>query len=380
MAVAKKKQAAEAAGLAVTAKRSDLLRALTTLRQISGGAKAYPITANVMLHSTSDDSLTVEATNLDVFGVVVIPGRLEAAGAVTVDAKRLGEFVRELPEGDLSIVGHENSFVELRSGKSRAKLAGMPASDFPVSMAQDGNECRFTIDGDSLGDMIDRAIFAVATDDVRPTLSGLLFEMKPSSLGIAGTDGHRLSHEVVDLECSGERTAIVPAAALRIVRRALASENVTVSVSGAVAWFSCADWMIGARLVDGEFPNYDQVIPKDTATVIDVSRDDLLASIRRVSVVLSDRARGIRFRVAGGSVELLGQSADFGEATESVACEVVSGSEAEAGFNARYVMEALESVSGASSVRIGIGSDHSPAAISVPDLDGWLHVVMPMRL
>lgn len=379
MAVAKKKQAAEAAGLAVTAKRSDLLRALTTLRQISGGAKAYPITANVMLHSTSEDSLTVEATNLDVFGVVVIPGRLEAAGAVTVDAKRLGEFVRELRDGDLSIVGHENASVEVRSGKSRAKLAGMSAADFPVSLRSEGDECRVTIDGDSLGDMIDRAIFAVATDDVRPTLSGLLFEMRPSSLGIAGTDGHRLSHETVDVECSGERNAIIPAAALRVVRRALVSENVTVAVSG-VAWFSCADWMIGARLVDGEYPNYDQVVPKDTQTVIDVSRDELLASVRRVSVVLSDRARGIKVRVAGGSVELLGQSADFGEASESVACEVVSGGEAEAGFNARYVLEALESVSGASSVRIGIGSDHSPAVISVPDLDGWLHVVMPMRM
>lgn len=378
MAVAKKKQAAEAAGLAVTVKRSDLLRALAMLRPIAG-AKAYPITANVMLHSTGD-GLTIEATNLDVFGTVVIPGAVDCGGAVTVDAKRLGEFVRELRDGDLSIVGHENASVEVRSGKSRAKLAGMSAADFPVSLRSEGDECRVTIDGDSLGDMIDRAIFAVATDDVRPTLSGLLFEMRPASLGIAGTDGHRLSHETVDVECSGERDAIIPAAALRVVRRALVSENVTVAVSGAVAWFSCADWMIGARLVDGEYPNYDQVVPKATQTVIDVSRDELLASVRRVSVVLSDRARGIKVRVAGGSVELAAQSADFGEASESVACEVVSGGEAEAGFNARYVLEALESVSGASSVRIGIGSDHSPAAISVPDLDGWLHVVMPMRL
>lgn len=378
MAVAKKKPADESAGLMATCKRSDLLRAVATLRQIPG-AKSYPITANLLIHS-SGGGLAVEATNMDVFGLVGIPGTVETEGAVTVDAKRLGEFVKELPDGDVSIVSHENSFVEVRSGRSRAKLAGMPAADFPVSLAHDGDECRCTIDGDSLGDMIDRAIFAVATDDTRPAIGGVLLEMRKSSLGIAGTDGHRLSHEVVDVECTADRDAIVPASALRIMRRALSAEAVLVSVSGSIVWFSCGDWMIGARLVDGQYPDYSQVVPKASQTVIDVSRDDLLACVRRVSVVTSERARGILFRVAGASVELLAKSADYGEATESVACAVVSGAEAEAGFNARYVLEALDSVPGATTVRLGIGSDHSPAVISVPEVDGWQHVLMPMRL
>jgi len=156
---------------------------------------------------------------------------------------------------------------------------------------------------------------------------------------------------------------------------------VTVAVSGSVVWFSCADWMIGSRLIEGDYPDYAQVIPKDgDATVVEVARDELLSCVRRVSVVASERSRGMRFRVADGAVELLAQSADYGEATEYVACEVVSGSQAEVGFNAAYLAQALEAVAGAERVRIRLGSDQSPAVISVPDLDGWLHVVMPMRI
>jgi DNA polymerase-3 subunit beta len=382
MAEAKKKAKAAVATdptLAATCNRSDLMRAVATLRQISG-AKTYPITANVLIRSNESGGLAVEATNLKVFGVVSIPGEVTADGAITVDAKRLGDFVRELPEGDLTIAGMPNGFVEVRSGRSRAKLAGMPAADFPATPASDGKECRFVIDGDSLADMIDRSLFAVAPDDLRPTLNGLNFELKPTTFGIAGTDGHRLSHEEADVECSGERQAIVPASALRVVRRALVSENVTVSVSDSVAWFGSADWMIGARLIDGDYPDYSQVVPKNTTTVLDVPRGELLSCVRRVSVVTSDRAKGIRFRVADGVLELLAQSADYGEATESVACEVVSGTTAEVGFNANYFLQALEALDGVERVQIGLGSDHSPAAITAPDVDGWLHVVMPMRM
>lgn len=379
MAVAKKKAEVTESRLDVACKRTDLVRAVATLRQISG-ARTYPITSHLLLRS-SDGGLTVEASNLEIFGTVSIFGQVGVEGGVTVDAKRLGEFVRELPDDSVHIVGQPNDSVEIRSGRSRAKLTGMSAGDFPVSLPPDGSECRCTLDGDSLGDMIDRTIFAAATDDVRPMLAGVLLEMHRDRLGMAATDGHRLSHEEAWVECSAERKAVVPATALRVVRRALGSENVTVAVSGSVVWFSCADWMIGSRLIEGDYPDYAQVIPKDgDATVVEVARDELLSCVRRVSVVASDRSRGMRFRVADGAVELEAQSADYGEATEYVACEVVSGSQAEAGFNAAYLAQALEAVAGAERVRIRLGSDQSPAVISVPDLDGWLHVVMPMRI
>jgi DNA polymerase-3 subunit beta len=378
MAVAAKK-AVEARTLDASCSRSNLLRAVSMLRQISA-TKSVPITSNVLLRSV-EDGLAVEATNLDVFGLVTIPGESRSAGAVTVDAKRLGEFVRELPDGDVSIVGQANDFVEVRSGKSRARMVGITADDFPVMVGADASEVRVVIDGDSLGDMIDRALFAVATDDVRPSLAGVKFEFRKDKFGLAGTDGHRLSHETVDAECSGEKDAVVPAAGLRVVRRALGSENVTVAISESVAWFSSADWMIGARLIEGDYPDYSQVIPTGPSTVLDVPREDLIASIRRVSVVTSDRARGIKLRLADGALHLLAQSADYGEATESVACEVVSGAKAEVGFNASYLLQAVEAVSGAESVRLAVGHDEKqPAVISVPELDGWLHVLMPLRM
>lgn len=379
MSNAKKKAQTPSGLLSATFRRIDLVRALSAVRGIVSGKGSIPITSAVLI-TGEEFGATVEATDLSVHGSHSVNGQVDVTGSVAVDARKLLEFVRELPEGDVSISGMENSSVEVRAGRARVKLLGLSASDFPTFPQTEGGALSFTIDGPILGEMIDRTIFAVADDDARLQLAGLLFETTPETLTLVGTDGHRLSVYTVPVG-SKDRKAIIPREALRIARKAFGDEPVTVRIGQNLASFAGEAWKVCVRLIDAEFPAYDQVMNVSAPVTVEMSRDDLLSSIRRVSVVTSERSRGVAVRVVGDGLEVSANSPDHGEASEVVPMVPIEGSgESSVGLNASYLAGVLDALGGCERVQLSMGSDSTPCVLCVPGLAGWKHVVMPMRM
>lgn len=363
-----------------TFSRADLVRSLATARQVVNARGSIPITSHVLV-AVTDAGASVAATDLEVYYLQRVGARMASPGAITVDARRLGDFVRELPGDEVEIAACENGYVQVTSGKSRAKLTGLPAVEFPEFPAPTGKTVSWQVDGSELATAIALTAFSVADDGVRPAMAGLHFRTGPSGLSIAATDGHRLSlREIPGVVCD-EHRATVPRAAVRIASKILSDQPVLATFGEQVVEFCDGTWVLRSRLIDAEYPDFSAVLGTVAPVVeVEVSRAELLAAVRRVSIVTSERSRGLACRVSSGAIHVSAVSPDHGEASESVEClgQFVEGTTETIGFNAQFVADVLEAVSGVERVTLGLGSPEKPAVVS--GVDGWRHVVMPMRL
>jgi DNA polymerase-3 subunit beta len=278
----------------------------------------------------------------------------------------------------------DNHFVEVVSGRSRVRLVGLPAQDFPTFPQADTTAATsFTIDVETFSRMIDRTLFAVSSDDTRAHLGGVYLTGGDETLRFVGTDGHRLA--LVDQPVAGasapEKGIILPRKGLAELRRLLDGKdgNASVNIGANVVRLDVADVALVMRLIDGEFPNYEQVIPSEVKFRVAVPKDDLLSALKRVSVVASDRSRGVRLAVASGQLTVSASSPDFGEASEDLEVSY-DGDDMTVGFNSRYLTDVLAVLPDGRRVEIGLIDDVSPGVISTEDDETYSYVVMPMRL
>jgi DNA polymerase-3 subunit beta len=364
--------------------RGEFLEGLGLTQGVVERRNTLPILANALLDASGKD-LSIAATDLEVHVKRRLPAKIKQAGVATVGARKFYEFVRELKPGDVTVRLLDNQFVEVVSGRSRVKLVGLPASDFPAFPQPEGKSAAsFEVDCEVLGRMIDSSLFAVSTDETRPHLGGVLLSASADTLRFVGTDGHRLA--LIDQPLAGgpketNVAAILPRKGLVELRKLLdgASGAVNLTVGSSVVRADHGDVELVMRLIDGEFPNYEQVIPKASKHTIPVDKSELLSALRRVSVVASDRARGVKLSVSSGQLVVAANSPDFGEASEEI--EVAYGGEDLAvGFNSRYLMDVLTVLPDESKVEIGLTDDASPGVIRCEDDDSYRYVVMPMRL
>lgn len=340
-----------------------------------------PILANVLLEAGED--LSIAATDLEVHIKRRCGAKVAQNGAATVAARKFYELVRELRPGDVTIRLLENHFVEVVSGRSRVRLVGLPAEDFPTFPQADGSsDTSFTINVETLARMIDRTLFAVSTDDTRAHLGGVFLCGEEERLRFVGTDGHRLAlvNEPVKGASVPEKGMILPRKGLAELRRLIEGRDgeAQISVGGNVVRVELSDVALVMRLIDGEFPNYEQVIPGEVKFRVAVPKDDLLSALKRVSVVASDRSRGVRLAVSSGQLTVSASSPDFGEASEDLEVSY-DGDEMTVGFNSRYLTDVLGVLPDAP-VEIGLIDDVSPGVIRTEDDDSYNYVVMPMRL
>lgn len=378
-----KRKSESGSGLfSVEVDRGALVRAVMAVKGIAP-ARGLPITSHLLLRA-GEGGLEVQATDLSVYAQFRIPAEVHTPGAITLDAQRLLGFVRELPAGSVKIEGLENAHARISAGRSVAKLSGLPSSDWPQFIDEEPL-VTLALPGAALGEMIDRVIFSTAIDEIRPTLSGVLWETDDTRLSLVGTDGHRLAVYRADTPATAQR-AIVPRDGMRLLRRMLDDEDIGISFGRSLVTFRADAWSLSARLIDGEFPTYSAVIPQSSTVTVEVDRSEIAAAVRRVSVVTSDRAKGIALTVGEWGITLSASSADYGEASERVECDAPAGAEhGTVAFNAAYLLQALESLEGCDRVRLALGGDAAPALMTVAQgpqktMDGWMHVLMPMRL
>ncbi len=366
----------------IRAKREDFLSALSRAQGTVERRNTMPILANVLIE-THTNRIRVTATDLEVGVRASLNGEIVTAGRVTVDARKLFEIVRELSEETIELQRLDNDRVEIRSGKSVFKMVGLDAQEFPV-FAKSADEGRKECAAHVLKEMIDKTIFSVSTDETRSNLNGaLLHESGDATVRMVTTDGHRLSLVQRDIGPLGlDKGVIVPRKGLAELRRLLEDAGeavVSLGFSDNMVFVWSGDVEMSIRLIDGEFPDYDKVIPSDNNHEANVAQGNFYRALRRVSLLSSDRYRGVRVELGGGGMSISANNPDLGEAVEELDVEY-QGAQLAIGYNAQYLLEILGVLDHEDQIVMGLKDDQSPTLLKRGGDESLLYVVMPMRI
>ena len=369
----------------VTIERESLLRLLGRTQGVVDKRHSMAVLTNALLEA-DDGKFAIVATDLEVSLRQTVAAKVTEPGRGAASARTLFEIVRESTTDEIALRTLENQWVEISYGRSNFKLMGISPDEHPgmPAAARNGSKSvRIELDAGDLSEMIRKTVFAVSTDDTRSNLAGvyLVKGSKKGTIRLVATDGHRLA--MVERGVAGAAFTdgvILPRKGLAEVGRLLPEETGTVAltIAGNEATVEVGDSLLSMRLVEGSFPDYQKVVPEATPREFTLGRDELLQTLRRVSILSSERARGVRFKLTEGGLEIAANNPDLGEASEEMAIDY-HGGQLEVGFNARYLLEVLAVLPEASRVEIGLGDELSPGVIRGDD-EGYTYVVMPMRI
>jgi DNA polymerase-3 subunit beta len=361
--------------------KAALLQGLYLAQGISDRKSTMPILANVLLRTDGKDKLLVAATDLNVTVTAELPCHVEKDGGLTVGAKHLHDIVKALPGESLGLKRTENHYADIKAGKVEYKVVGMPDRDFPK--LPNHREVKFAkVDAATLRDMIAKAFFSISTDETRYHLNGVLFECDGKLGRMVSTDGHRLSKVERPLE-GGPKLAqgiIIPRKGLMEIRRALeaAEGQIELGIHQGHIFVRVGTTALSVKLIDAQFPPYDQVIPKENDKVVIAPRAALLESLRRISIMSSDKTWGIKLGVKKGELQVASDNPDLGEAHEELDVSY-EGAPLTIGFNAKYFIELLAEMEG-DEVKLELNGELDPGLVRPADGKGYLGVVMPMRI
>ena len=359
--------------------RDAFLKGLQMVQNIVEPRQTLPILANVLLTAESDN-VTVTATDLEVGARVSVPARVASKGAITVSARKLGEIVKELPSTALSLKVQDNAAVSLRCGGATYKLVGLGPDDFPPVVPA-ASPAWLTVEAKILREMLAQTSFAISHDETRYALNGVLFSAQGKELRLVATDGHRLAMALRSLgqATSHPVTGIVPRKAVLEIARVLgAGEEVQIAITENQFVLQMPNFVMTARLIEGQFPNYEAVLPKAHPAKLAVARGPLMSALRRVSVMADERNKPVKMTLAPGTVTLSASSQELGEAEETLEVQYTGG-EITIAFNSRYVLDALAPME-SDGVVFEMKDGLSPGVVKSVEDDGYRCVIMPMRI
>ncbi|PWU18023.1 MAG: DNA polymerase III subunit beta [Candidatus Rokuibacteriota bacterium] len=358
--------------------RDAFFRGLQMVHNIVEPRQTLPVLANVLIE-TEQEAVRLTTTDLEVGARVSLPAQVLKSGTITISARKLVEIVKELPSAPLSLKLQENAWVALRCAGAAYKLVGLTADDFPA-VGEGAAPVWTALDGKLLRDMLTQTTFAISHDESRYALNGVLFVLDDRELRLVATDGHRLALAIRPLAGKGGQVSgIVPRKAVQEIARIVgAGEDVEIAIGDNQFMLRMPNVLLIARLIEGTFPNYQQVVPRAHPFRMVASRGAMTAALRRVAVVSEERTRPVKFFFSPGALKLAAYSPDFGEAEEQVDVQY-AGDEMVIGFNSRYVLDALGAQSG-EQVVVEVKDGLSPGVVKSFDDDGTLCVIMPMRI
>jgi DNA polymerase-3 subunit beta len=366
--------------------RGSLLKSLAHVQSVVERRTTIPILSNVKLDA-ADGAVALTATDMDLTVVETASAEVERGGASTAAAHTLYDVVRKLPEGTRIEIERSDSGTELRlkGGRSTFDLPCLPAADFPT-MTDEGLDHEFEMTVGHLRRMIDKTRFAISTEETRYYLNGIyLHPMQDAAiLRAVATDGHRLARVELPLPAgaTGMPAVIVPRKTINEVRKLIDDlpddEIVQVALSSARIRFRVGPAVLRSRLIDGTFPDYERVIPKDNDKILLAPTKELSDAVDRVATISTERSRAIKLALDGGRLTLSAVSPEAGRAEDQL--EVTYAAEPlEIGFNARYVMEMCGQIT-ADEVEFTIADAGSPTLVKDPADPDVLYVLMPMRV
>ena len=358
--------------------RDAFLKGLQMVQNIVEPRQTLPILANVLLEAEGE-SVRMTATDLEVGARVSVPAKVGGKGAITVSARKLAEIVKELPAAAVALKVTENVTVSLRCGGATYRLVGLAPDDFPPVVPA-SPQSWVTLEAKILREMLTQTSFAVSHDETRYALNGVLFAFQGKDVRMVATDGHRLALSTRSLgNAIPSATGIVPRKAVTEIMRVLgAGEEVQIAITENQFVLQMPNFVMTARLIEGQFPNYDAVIPRTQPGRLAAPRSSLTAALRRVAVMAEERNKPVKLALSPGSLKVTASSQDLGEAEEILEVEY-AGEEMVIGFNSRYLLEAMAALD-EDQVMFEIKDAQSPGVIKSAEGEGYCCVIMPMRI
>jgi DNA polymerase-3 subunit beta len=370
--------------------RDELLTGLQRVQGVVEKRNTMPILSNILLEAKSD-GVDILATDLEIGMRGLYKAAVREPGSVTLSARKLYEILKELREGEIEITVGDNNWATIQAGKSLFKIVGLPSSEYPAMPAIE-REGLTPLAGVGLVELIRKTLFAVGDNDARYILNGLLVTLttseKKTTLRLVGTDGHRLAvaeQEVgatASKDAPREIKAIIPKKAAHEMRRLLEEGDgePLIGFTKNLMIFRKSGLLLTSRLMEGNYPNYQQVIPKDKEQDkrVAVARTELEGALRRVAVLSRDKTNAVKMTLVKGRMTLFSNNPDFGEATEELSARY-GGEALTTGFNARYLLDVLGVMDG-ESVTLQMDTPLSPCLIREPGNAGFACVVMPIKV
>jgi DNA polymerase III subunit beta len=361
--------------------RDTLLKPLTSVSGIVERRHTLPILSNLLLEA-NEEKIVLTATDLEMQISLSINTMVGGELSTTISAKKLLDICRALPENtDISMVTTD-SRITVKAGKSKFNLQTLPAADYPVMTKASGNAIAVvTIAQNTLKQLFKQVEFAMAQQDIRYYLNGLLFEVNENRLNIVGTDGHRLSYTSTELSQSYEKQELILPRKTVLELIKLLEENdeeVTIEITTGQVNFSFGNIRLISKVIDGKFPDYTRVIPTGHQNHFSINRQSILLAMQRASILSNEKYRGIRLVLSQNNLRLISTNTEQEEAEEELEINY-SGDAIDIGFNVTYMIDVLNNVN-TEDIVFSFADANSSCLITVPNDDNYKYVVMPMRI
>jgi DNA polymerase-3 subunit beta len=377
--------AQQGAAMEITVSKFELLKELTATQGVVERKTTIPILSN-FLFEAGGDKLSVTATDLDLSLRTSCAAKVKKEGACTVPARKLYDYVKLLPDADITIKLLENHWVQIRCGKSNTKMVGMARANFPA-LPNFPTVGVVKLPGHDLRVMIGKTIFAISNEESRYTLNGALMVLKPESITMVATDGHRLAHierQGGKFEVSGEMKVLVPKKAMTELKTLLDSaevDEVEFAKDESTLFFRVGGRLLTSRQLTGQFPNYEAVLPRDNNKTVTVRCEDIAGAIQRVAQFADERSGAIRLRLDKNELKISSSSTETGESEDSIDTAYTA-DPMTIGFNSQYLLDFLKAAS-AGDVRLEFKDPQSAGQLR-PAENGdefkYRYIVMPMRI
>ena len=362
-----------------TISRDSFLKTLQAVIGVVERRQTMPVLANVLLQvSNTDISMTASDLEVQLVAGTSDTLKVETNGEITVPGRKLLDICKNLPAGTDLRFSLDKERVTLRSGRSRFTLATLPATEFPVLEAVKGAQS-FTIEQNKLRQQIERTQFAMAQQDVRYYLNGMLFELKNNELVTVATDGHRLALAAQAVSHDSDVQVILPRKGVLELSRLLENEGelkITLSQHHLQAEFGNRSFI--SKLIDGKFPEYQRVIPSSTSNNITAERQSFRAALQRAAILSNEKFRGIRVELKENTLGIHSHNPEQEEAEDAIEIDY-NGEVIEVGFNVNYLLDVL-GILESDIINIGLTDSNSSCLITDDKMDGCKFVIMPMRL
>jgi len=380
--------AATSTTMEITVSQSELLRELTATQGVVERKTTIPILSNYLFEAAGD-KLSLTATDLDLSLRTSCNAKVKKEGACTIPARKLHDYVKLLPDADITIRLLENHWVSIRCGRSNTKMVGMAKSNFP-GLPVFPSAGAIKIPAAVLRSMIAKTGFAIASEESRYTLNGALMVLKPESITMVATDGHRLAHIERAGEkfegVSGEMKTLIPKKAMDELKSLLDShsenavETIDFAKDESTLFFRVGQRLLTSRQLTGQFPNYEAVLPKDISKSIALHGEELGAAIARVAQFADERSRAVKLRLEKGELKISASSTETGDSEDSI--EVAyDGEPIQIGFNAQYLIDFIKAT-GSCDVKLELKDAQSAGQLRPAESEDYKYryIVMPMRI
>ncbi|MFH1384330.1 MAG: DNA polymerase III subunit beta [Candidatus Omnitrophota bacterium] len=364
----------------IKVKRENIVKGISIVIAAVNPRGTLPILSNILIETLNTNQIKLTGTDLEIGIINIMDAEVLEEGTITIPAKKFSDIVREAPKEEIEITVSKNNSIQIKSGKAFFKLMGLAKDDYPkfpsVSL-----ENAITLEQKVLKECIKLIAFAISTDETRYVLNGALVSIKNKELKMIATDGRRLAaiESEVTVPKSVNVIAIIPTKAISEINKNIQEEGtIQLIESGNQIVFCVGDTTIISRLIEGNFPNYKQVIPTEEEIVVTVNREKFLAAMRRVSLLTSLEAQAVKLDVVKTNKIILSSRApNLGESKEEIDATIEKGGEITIGFNPHYVIDVLKNID-IEEIRLSLISPEKPGVIK--GREGYVYVIMPMQI